>query len=77
MTYYRNKEKFDPEHAGNRKEGSPKHINDPFFGTGSAAENTPAEATIKPEKPVPGVHKDYDASKNSGGAQSSTEKPED
>jgi hypothetical protein len=73
MSYYSNKKKYDPNGAGNSKEGSPKHINDPYYGTGSSPANRPVEKKVRKtgaEVP-PTIHKDYDASKNSGGSHSS------
>lgn len=75
MGYYHNKEKYDPEHAGNRKEGSLKTINDPFYGTGDADANRPVTDLVPPP-PDPTVPKTYDASKNAGGPHAATEKPE-
>jgi hypothetical protein len=41
-----------------------------------APEDVPAEEIVKGQKTDPTIHKDYDASKNSGGSHSSTQKPE-
>ena len=76
MSYYHNKEKYDKDHAGNRKEGSPKDINDPFYGTGDAEANIPEADKAKPGGPDPTLPKNYDASTNAGGSHSATEKPE-
>ena len=76
-TYYRNKEKYDPANRGNREEGSPKDINDPFYGTGSDPRNIPAEEKGKDDEITGFDHKDYDAKNNSAGSHSSTQKQED
>ena len=76
-TYYRNKEKFDPANPGNREEGSPKDINDPFYGTGSDSRNIPAEQKGRNDEVTGFDHKDYDAKENSAGSHSSTQKQED
>ena len=75
-SFYRKKEKFDTAEPGNRQEGSPKDINDPFFGTGSDPRNVKEEDKVATDNSEAEAHKDYDAAGNSGGSQSATEKQE-
>jgi hypothetical protein len=74
MSYYRNKEKYDPEHSGSRNKVGPKDINDPFFDT-DLKDKSAAERANNREND-PSVHKDYDGSRNSGGSKSSAENAE-
>ena len=76
-SFYRKKEKFDEAEPGNRKEGSPKDINDPFYGTGSDPRNIKEADKAATDNSAANIHKDYDAAVNSGGSKSATEKQED
>lgn len=71
MSYYHNKEKNDPQNTTTRKNLGKRNVNDPFYGTGPV----PPVETFEKEQD-PSIPKEYDASKNSGGTHSSTEKPE-
>lgn len=74
MSYYRNKEKYDPENSGNRNKVGPKDINDPFFDTDSKDKSEAERLNQKQDDHS--IHKDYDGSRNSGGSQSVTQNPE-
>lgn len=74
MSYYKNKEKVDPAGAGDRNKLGKKDINDPFFDTDQRDKKSGEGSESLSNDPS--FPKQYDASRNSGGSKSATEKPE-
>jgi hypothetical protein len=76
MSYYTKKEDLKGKTPADRPLKGDKGINGTYRGTSGGPEPVPPGEGVE-KKPADGTeYKDYDASENSGGSHSSTEKPE-